>query len=334
MQELTGVNMKSSDQHRDEFQSRLTRDKDDLMKVIDYLDQHNPLQHVPFCPSTLHNIATGKTASSAVNADNAQAVGEAILQSMEGKMVTDFSFSKKSRAHKMASDSAVCIKVGLEDAEIDSNLLFQRFVMTGLNAGDLNNIMKYELCTYPPALFEKSFVLRTTNKSTLVNALTNHNNVKMQSAALHATPPADVKHVIDGGALLQRVGWKKGETYAFLMHQYKKYLTSRYPHSSVIIFDGYNNPSTKDNIHQRRYQETLPDVYVQPQHKCDTERERFLYITTNKSSFIHQLSANSIISPEHCHRRTSYCRCRRHRHHCSPIIFPWKPQRCIFQARA
>ena len=290
MQELTGINMKSSDQHRDEFQSRLTRDKDDLMKIVDYLDQHNPLQHVPFCPNTLHNIATGKTASSAVNADSAQSVGESILQSMEGKIVTDFSFSKKSWVHNMASDSAVRIKVGKEDAGVDPNLLFQRFATAGLNAGDLNEIMKYELCTYPPALFEKSFVLRTTNKSTLVNALTNHNNVKMQPAPFHATPPADVKHVIDGGALLHRVGWKKGETYAFLMHQYKKYLTSRYPHSSAIIFDGYSNPSTKDSILQRRYQETSTDVDVQPQHKCDTERERFLSNPTNKSSFIHQLS--------------------------------------------
>ena len=205
------------------------------MKVVDYLDQHNPLQHVPFRPNSLHNIATGKTASSAVNADSAQAVGEPILQSIEGKIVTEFSFSKKSRVHNMASDSAVRIKVGKEDAEVDPNLLFQRFAMASLNAGDLNDIMQYELCTYPPALFEKSFVLRTTNKSTLVNALTNHNSVKMQPAAFHTTPPADVKHVIDGGALLLRVGWRKGETYAFLMHQYKEYLISRYPHSSVII---------------------------------------------------------------------------------------------------
>ena len=112
MQELTGVNMKSSDQHRDEFQSRLTRDKDYLMKVIDYLDQHNPLQHVPFCPSTLHNIATGKTASSAVNADNAQAVGEAILESMEGKMVTDFSSQRKAERTKWHQTQLCASRLG------------------------------------------------------------------------------------------------------------------------------------------------------------------------------------------------------------------------------
>ena len=49
--------------------------------------------------------------------------------------------------------------------------------------------MKYELCIYPPALFEKSFVLRTTNKFTFaIHSQTITNNVKMQLTTFHATP--------------------------------------------------------------------------------------------------------------------------------------------------
>ena len=96
MQELTAVNMKSSDQHHYACLSMFTWDKDGLLKVINYIEQHNPMQHVLFCPNTLHTIANAKTVSSFVNADNTQAIGEAILHSMGGKVVTEI-FSKKGK---------------------------------------------------------------------------------------------------------------------------------------------------------------------------------------------------------------------------------------------
>ena len=96
--------MKWSDQHHFACLSRLTWDKDGLLKVINYLEQHNPLQHVLFCSNTLHTIANAKTVFSFVNADNTQAVGEAILHSMEDKAVTDIFFSRKTQVRNITSD--------------------------------------------------------------------------------------------------------------------------------------------------------------------------------------------------------------------------------------
>ena len=67
----------------------------------------------------------------------------------------------------MASDTTVRMKDGKGYAEIYLNLVFQRFAVAGLNAADINNITKYELCSYPLAFIEKAFVPHTTNKSTL-----------------------------------------------------------------------------------------------------------------------------------------------------------------------
>ena len=49
-------------------------------------------------------IGNAKTVSLFVNADNAQAAGEAILHSMEGKIMTDIFLSRKRHVHNIASD--------------------------------------------------------------------------------------------------------------------------------------------------------------------------------------------------------------------------------------
>ena len=49
-------------------------------------------------------ITNAKTVSSFFNADNTQAVGEAILYSMEGKTMTDIFFSRKRHVHNITSD--------------------------------------------------------------------------------------------------------------------------------------------------------------------------------------------------------------------------------------
>lgn len=53
---------------------------------------------------------------------------------------------------------------------------------------------------------------------------------------------------LDGGALLPRVPWTKGSTYAEICSQYVAIL--RKYGQTVIVFDGYvAGPATKDNTH-------------------------------------------------------------------------------------
>ncbi len=81
MQELTSVSYATSDQHTDITHSRQERD---IQEIISYLQAHNPFD---LNDTTLRNIATGVTTDDKINADDAQAVGNKIMLSMEGKRV-------------------------------------------------------------------------------------------------------------------------------------------------------------------------------------------------------------------------------------------------------
>ena len=62
----------------------------------------------------------------------------------------------------------------------------------------------------------------------------------------------DVKHVLDGGALLHRLLWPGGQTYSDVFKMYADYVTQKYG-NPLIVFDGYQQgSSTKDVTHRIR----------------------------------------------------------------------------------
>ena len=61
---------------------------------------------------------------------------------------------------------------------------------------------------------------------------------------------SDVHYVLDGGALLQRVPWSKGETFEAVCERYVEYVSRRYG-KATIVFDGYESgPGIKDETHR------------------------------------------------------------------------------------
>ena len=65
-------------------------------------------------------------------------------------------------------------------------------------------------------------------------------------------PSGDVKYIINGGALIHRIGWKSGKSYEAICQQYCRYVGNLYG-TPVIVFDGYQDgPSTKDAAQRRR----------------------------------------------------------------------------------
>ena len=61
---------------------------------------------------------------------------------------------------------------------------------------------QYELCSYPPALFEDWYAPRLANKVQLADALWN-----MMPSGM-SLPQGDINYVLDGGALLHRIAWE------------------------------------------------------------------------------------------------------------------------------
>ena len=106
--------------------------------------------------------------------------------------------------------------------------------------------IKCELCTHPTALFDDTSLPWEANKPALANAL--WKLVKNENEVL-AHP---IHYVLDGGSLLHRLPWTRGETFECVCARYVSYVTRKYGKASVV-FDGYNNgPDVKDVTHKRR----------------------------------------------------------------------------------
>ncbi len=242
MQCYTGTIREMNEQHKENRQSRKNRDMADVRKVARYLLQRNPFTE----EISLRSIATGITAASSVNVDQADEVGMHIISEMEGKAVWQYSFKKKDQA--ITLDCKAAIKINEEKVNVDSQLLFQRLSVIAQDSSEDNAVMfAFELSTYPGSLFESPTALLPCQKSSLADYLwkqiQNDNSIR---------PTGNISFVLDGGALLHRIPWKIGESYSDIYKNYCNYVSKRYGYAT-IVFDGYEHgPSTKDYTHMRR----------------------------------------------------------------------------------
>ena len=163
---------------------------------------------------------------------------------MAGQSTDEFTFRKANQAVTLGSRSTVKIKG--EHVNIDPQLLFQRLLTVRERCGDVTSLFRYELCTYPAALFKSSSLPLQTNKAVLADYLWKSMKEEQRN------PSGDVQYVLDGGALLRLVPWPRGSTYESVSHLYVMHVTQKYG-GAAIVFDGYNDdPTTKDATHLRR----------------------------------------------------------------------------------
>lgn len=232
LQHLTDVMYVTSEQHKDLSKSRQEKDVADTQKMLAFLHERDPFQD----DATLHNIVTGVVAQMKVNVDEAKTVGERLLGQMAGERVLEYSFKKKDQAVTMESKSAMKTPDG--DINIDPQLLFQRLVIAGTEAGDLSNALQYELCAYPPALFESKYALLSANKPALASAI-------KALAPPDTAQPSDIQYVLDGGAILQRIPWQLGEQYKDILDRYLQYIIRHYGMLSSFLMDIVKVPQRK-----------------------------------------------------------------------------------------
>ncbi|KAG1650842.1 hypothetical protein GQR58_027696 [Nymphon striatum] len=279
MQQLTGVNYNTSEQHKDVTKSRQEKDMTDTCELLEFLEPRNPFSD----NKSLRNIATGVNADDRVNADNARDVGDKILTSMVDKHVLEYTFKKTNQAVTMSTS---VVKINNEAIHIDSQLLFQRLITAGTRADQLQDIFKFELCSYPPAIFEAKHVMRPANKPALADALW---TLMPEDVA---EPIGDsCQYVLDGGSLLHRIPWSSGTTYSHICRQYTDYVTRKYGRA-VIVFDGYEEDlSTKDSAQQRRSCGRVgPIVEFTSDMVMKSKKDEFLSNKHNKQHFINTLS--------------------------------------------
>ena len=90
-----------------------------------------------------------------------------------------------------------CVKVDGDVIQIDT-LLFQRLSLV---------VLKMLLCSYPQALFRGMQFLREAKKPVLAKAIWS----LLPDQVLQL--PIDPQYVLDGGAFLQCIPWRKGATF-------------------------------------------------------------------------------------------------------------------------
>ena len=280
MQEFTSVSFTTSEQHKDISSARQERDVQDTNKLITVISSRTPFSS----NSPLHSLDTGVCAEESVNADQALAVGEQILNTMYGCNVLDYVFKKKNQVITM--EKKVEVSLGGVKIDIDPQLLFQRLVTAGVNSGELKEVFQYELCSYPPALFESQHAMLKADKAALANNI--WKALPMKDPEL----PAQVTYVLDGGSLLHRVPWDAGKTWAAICNSYTRYVHNKYG-CAYIVFDGYNSgPTTKDATHGRRANVRIaPTVQFTSDMVCTLKKEEFLSNTVNKQRFINMLAS-------------------------------------------
>ena len=164
------------------------------------MQDRNPFE----CGENLCNIASGVHAQATVNADEAHEVGSRILSQMVGKTPAEYTFRRKDQAITMATKNSV--KVDGENIEVDLQLLFQQ--LSTAAGPNLKESLSYELCSYPPALFESSNLLLEPQKASLADDIW---NLAMPEECII---PEETVTVIDGGALLHRLPWKCGTPFS------------------------------------------------------------------------------------------------------------------------
>ena len=284
MQNLTGTNFLTSEQHKDTTKARQDRDQQDTNTIIRYLSKRSPFDS----ESSLRNIATGVVADDRVNCDKSQAEGKKILDSLTGKNAHEYTFRKKDQVVTLACKTAVRLNDG--DVQVDPQLMFQRLSIVATTGGfeSPQQFFEYEMCSFPASLFDASLLPLKANKPVLADAIWS-----MTKESQTANDPGGSAYfVIDGGALLHRVVWPRGLTYNAICLLYIQYVHRRYPRAT-IVFDGYDDgPTTKDCTHQRRGHGCGPAVLFDPDMLVTLKKDKFLSNQVNKQKFINLLSEN------------------------------------------
>ena len=290
MQKLNSLSYTTCEQHKDLSKARLKRDNMDLEKLKTKLTSYSPFSEDP----SLRNIITGVVANPNVNVVEFESVGRSITEAMIGQCTFTYSFKRKNKAVTLGDESAITVA---SDRSINPALLFQRLLVVAKTDDlSLENVLDFELSPYPPALFEATNVLRKPNKPQLAHAISDYMISEAQTECNHRNE----HYVLDGGSLLHRIPWTKGDSYGEIAESYADF-TIRHYGLATVVFDGYTRgPSIKDNTHERRTRHKVcPIVNFTAETKFVGKKEDFLSRPTNKQNIIDMISVK--MQKKGCH---------------------------------
>lgn len=238
--------------------------------------------------STLRNIYTGEEAQGHVNVDDAVKVGRNIISKMIGKNVSAYSFEHANKAVTMASNNAILIDNKV--THIDPQLLFQRLMLMARNFSDeqLKDVFTYELSQNPSSLFDDSGLMREAKTNDLVKQCIAE-NMAINSNQLTADFESNSQHVLCGNSFLNRISWKKNQTFREICLMYLDYANKF--NNPTIVFDLVPDGTTLDEFNFRRSKGIRGvNIKFSGHTVFNSKREHFLANKSNRACFTAMLS--------------------------------------------
>ena len=283
--DLTHLSYESSEHHIDATASRVSRDNEDVEKLVGFFKAHNPWDPED---SSIRSIFTGLSASSTdkINCDDVEKIGSEIQE--------NYADLKCRRSHMIKSLDTLqnCIKIDGEALKVDSCVLFSRLIIQAERSHDPKAYFVYELAHEPTSLF-KNGLMRKANKALLAQAI--KKDVRFTDTV------ANPKCVVDGGSLLHRVKWILPSTYSKIADAYVSYVDKHYGKAAMIVFDGYRcGPTTKDAEHERRASKMMAHVKLSNENIAKGPQAAFLTNKENKAELINLLKSAFKKTGHHC----------------------------------
>ena len=165
-----------------------------------------------------------------MNVFDAKSIDHTILQKMIGQSVFEYSYKRKDMAVTMKCKSSV--EHNGEIIPIHNQLLFQRLsFVAARDHTELKSALNYELTTLPASLFNKDGLMKSANKPALAEV------IWKIAGSYNPILPDNKKFLLDGGSLLVRNVWKKGETFAEICQRYVDYVVLNFGKDSEVVFD-------------------------------------------------------------------------------------------------
>ena len=198
----------------------------DIGKIQHYFKDRNPFE----IEDDLVSISSGIHAHPSVNVEEARENGIEILKEMDGQITSNYTFKRKSQVVTLAAKTIVDKN---DTVQIDPNLMFQRLASTvSMSPDNLEKALCFELCSYPPSLFDSSFFMREAQKSQLSDCLIN------LMGSVVSQLPYYCNYIIDGGLLSQKNLWDRNRTFREIIKKYATFIKTHY-RTPLIVFDGY-----------------------------------------------------------------------------------------------
>jgi len=135
-------------------------------------------------------------------------------------------------------------------------------------------------------------VLRKPDKPQLATAITDYATKPSRETreAINDGPPKTQHYVLDRGSLLQRLPWRKGETYGSIAQSYADFTIRRFQIATVVFVGYIGGPTIKDNAHQRRGKNVHAVISFTEETVFAGKKVKFLSRDRNKQKMIDLIS--------------------------------------------